>query len=552
METYDVVVLGTGAAGLTAGLAAASSGASVGLFEKSARVGGTTALSGGVVWLPDNKYARQAGISDSRDEALTYLRSLSNGTMREEMIAAFVDGVGELVDWLEEETPVRLKLVARYPDYHPERPGGKPGGGRSLEPELTSLDAIGEWAGSLAGQPRRLYIGEIPSGGGTGVIPDDVFAGRKARNLEGLGRGLVAGLLQGCLEREIVPEVGARAAGLLVESGRVAGVHIERPEGGPRTVRARNAVVLATGGFEWDADLARTFLRGPIDHPPGVSANTGDGLKMAMKIGVQLGNMREAWWVPVIAPPGAVSPGGGQLAVLLLRERTLPGTIMVNRTGRRFTNEAASYNALGPAFHAFEVSQFRYANIPAWLILDGQCVTKYGCFGTKPGGNAPGWMTRARSLTALADALGLPGSELTATVARWNDQVRRGHDGDFGRGQSIYDGWCGDQTHYGTPQATLGEISSPPFYAVRVYPSVLGTKGGPQTNPDGQVLDLNGELIAGLFAVGNVMAAPTGMAYGGAGGTLGPAMVFGYRAGRHAAMPVPAQRLSIADSTSSR
>ncbi len=158
-EHYDVVVLGSGAAGLTAALAAAHSGARVALFEKSELVGGTTALSGGVIWLPDNPVARAEGVEDSREDALTYLRSLSNDTMREEMLEAFVDTVDELVDWLETKTPVRLKLVAHYPDYHLEHPGGHPAGGRSLESHLVSTDPIGEWMDRLAGEPRRMLIG---------------------------------------------------------------------------------------------------------------------------------------------------------------------------------------------------------------------------------------------------------------------------------------------------------------------------------------------------------------------------------------------------------
>ena len=534
VATYDVVVLGTGASGLTAALAAASEGATVGLFEKTDRVGGTTALSGGVVWLPDNRYAADAGVEDSRDKALTYLRSLSNGTMRPEMVEAFVDGVDDLLDWLD-KTPLRLRLVPRYPDYHPEHPGGLPGGGRSLEPELTSTDPLGPWAERLEGDgPRRFLIGDIPSGGGTGVIPQDVMAEREAGHFEGLGRGLVAGLLQGCLEAGIEPRLQMRARDLVVEDGRVAGVRFDTPDGSVE-VRARRAVVLATGGFEWDPDLVSGFLRGPIHHPPTSRANTGDGLRMAMAQGASLGTMPYAWWVPVVAPAGKTNPDGTQASSLLLRERTLPGTIMVNRQGKRFANEAANYNALGAALHEFDVTQFRFANIPAWLILDGACVREYGCFGVAPGQEPPTWLVRAETLEALATAIDVPAGSLTATVAHWNEQVVRGRDEVFHRGESMYDGWCGDQRHYGTPQATLGTVSEGPFYAASVHASTLGTKGGPLTSTEGAVLDLRGEPVPGLFAAGNVMAAPTGMVYGGAGGTLGPAMVFGQKAGRAAA-----------------
>jgi succinate dehydrogenase/fumarate reductase flavoprotein subunit len=532
-DTYDVVVLGTGAAGLTAALAAASDGASVGLFEKSGAVGGTTALSGGIVWLPANRLAAEAGVTDSRDDALRYLDSLSNGSMRPEMVTAFVDGVAPLLDWLEAETPLQLRLVAGYPDYHPEHPGGLPDGGRSLEPELFGTDVLGAWAGRLVGGARRFYIGDIPSGGGSGVLPEAVLRERSERNLEGLGRGLVGALLSGCLDRGIEPQLQHRAVELRSEAGRVRGVRFETPSG-PREVTA-GAVVLATGGFEWDAGLVRDFLRGPVECPPGVATNTGDGLTMAMGVGARLGGMPYAWWVPVVTPPGRLRFDGEQEAVLLLRERTLPGTIMVNRTGRRFANEAANYNALGAAFHAFDVTRFRYANLPAWLVLDRRCVEQYGVFGAGPGQAPPDWLVRADSLAELAAAIDVPADALERTVERWNDSVHRGQDDEFGRGESVYDGWCGDRAHYRTPQATLGTVAEPPFFATRVHASTLGTKGGPATTPDGQVLGVGGGPIDGLYAAGNVMAAPTGMVYGGAGGTLGPAMVFALRAGRHAA-----------------
>ncbi|KUP97249.1 FAD-dependent oxidoreductase [Thermobifida cellulosilytica] len=531
MSEYDVVVLGTGAAGLTAALAAASEGASVGLFEKADRVGGTTALSGGIVWLPANRHAAAAGVDDSREKALTYLESLSNGSMLPEMVEAFVDNVDPTLEWLERETPLRLLVVPRYPDYHPEHPGGLPGGGRSLEPALFDTRGLGPWQDRIVGLPRRLRISEIPSGGGSGVIPPEVMRQRTEASQEGLGRALVAALLQGCLDRGVAPRTGMRAVELVVEHGRVAGVRFES-ESGPQEVRARRGVVIATGGFEHDPELVRDLVHGPLLHPPGVPSNTGDGLRMAMRVGARLGAVHEAWWVPVVLVPG---PDGTAAPTLLLRERTLPGTLMVNARGRRFANEAANYNALGAAFRTFDSASFSYANVPAWLVLDDACVQRYGVFGTAPGRGAPDWVTRADTLDGLAERIGVPADALAATVARFNDHARAGHDPDFGRGASIYDGWCGDQTHYGTPQATLGPLATGPFYAVPVHPSALGTKGGPRTTPDGQVLGVDGAPVAGLYAAGNAMAAPTGMAYGGAGGTLGPAMVFARLAGRHAA-----------------
>lgn len=527
-EAYDVVVLGTGAAGLTAALAAATSGARVAVFEKGDRIGGTTALSSAVVWLPDNRYAREAGVDDSREEAMAYLDALSHGMILPELQAAFVDTVDELTEWLETKTPAHFQLVAGFPDYHPEHPGGKPGGGRSIEPRLFSFAEIPEWVDRIVGTPRRMNVGDTPIGGGTGVMAPDVLADREDRLVEGLGRALVGSLLAGLLQQDVEPVTGARAEHLIVEDGRVVGVAFE--DG--REVRSRS-VVLATGGFEYDADLVRDFLRGPVRAPAGVPTNTGDGLRMAMRVGARLGNMREAWWVPVMQLPGERADGGNNV-YLINRERTLPRSIIVNDSGERFTNEAANYNALGGAFHAFDPTGFRYLNQPCWLVFDEGFVRRYGCFGNAPGSPVPDFVPRSNSLAGLAADVGIPADAFQTTVARWNELVAAGHDDDFRRGDSAYDGFCGDRAQYPGHGATLGPLDRAPFYAVELIPSTLGTKGGPRTDADGRVLDVDGHEIRGLFAAGNVMAGPTGMVYGGAGGTLGPAMVFGYRAGRAA------------------
>lgn len=531
MNQFDVVVLGTGAAGLCAALAAADAGASVGLFEKADKVGGTTALASAVVWIPNNKYAAAAGVADSRQDALDYLTSLSHGLILPELATALVDTGPELVEWLETSTPLQLRLVPGFPDYHPEHPGGKPRGGRSLEPELFSFDRLEGWGERMIGVTRPMRVTETPIGGGTGVLAPDVLAERSAKQIEGLGRAMVGALLRGCLDHGVVPQVEHRAVELLMEDGAVRGVRFETPDG--RRDVATRAVVLATGGFESDAALVRDFLRGPIRYPAGVPTNTGDGLRMSMRIGAMLGNMREAWWVPVAALPRE-RPEDPQPVLLILRERTLPRSIMVNGSGRRFTNEAANYNALGGAFHQFDPTSFSYQNQPCWLVFDQGFVDAYGGFGAAAGGPVPEWVLRAGDLGTLAKAIDVPAAALAATVQRWNALVAAGHDDDFNRGDSAYDGWCGDRSRYPGTAATLGPLDKGPFYAVELFSSTLGTKGGPRTDVDGAVLDVDGQVIPGLFAAGNVMAGPTGMVYGGAGGTLGPALVFGYRAGRAA------------------
>ena len=330
-ETYDVVVLGSGAAGLTAALAAAVEGASVALFEKADKLGGTTALSGGTIWIPNNQPAREAGIEDSAEAGTEYMESLSLGMILPALLDALIAGGPKFVEFAKQHADLRFELVHGYPDYHPERPGGLPGGGRSIEVNLVSFAELGEWAERVAGAPQRLQIREMPLGGGTGVLPDDVAAAREEAQLEGLGRGLVGGLLKACLAHGVVVSTGTRATRLIADDGAVTGIELDGADG-PVRVHC-GAVVLATGGFEFDGELVRDFLRGPLTRGIGAATNTGDGLRMAMRVGAQLGNMREAWWAPVVTLPGLRADGAPN-GLLTSRERALPGSIMVNGYGR--------------------------------------------------------------------------------------------------------------------------------------------------------------------------------------------------------------------------
>lgn len=530
----DIIVLGSGLAGLTAALAATVDGAKVSVYEKADLLGGTTTLSAGVIWIPNNQLAIEAGIDDSRDKALQYLESLSNGKMLPELTAALVDGGPRFLDFLERNSRLRLQLVHGYPDYNPEHPGGLARGGRSVEAELVSFEGLGEWTDRIGGDVRRMLCREIPMGGGTGVLPADVLAERTTANLEGLGRGLIGGLLRACLERGVQIHTGARAIGLVEDKGEVSGVEIAGSDG----VLAHSArgVILATGGFEHDPALVRDFLRGPLTHPIGVPSDVGDGLKMAMKIGAQLGNMSEAWWSPVVNFPGR-RRDGGENALLSARERALPGCIMVNRRAVRFCNEAANYNSLGGAFHRLDESTLEYSNVPAWMLFDQSTVDRFGVFGYEEGAPVPEWATRAGTIAELALRIGLPADQLTATIDRFNHNARAGIDPDFSRGMSAYDRWPSHFTADGpdSPFASLGPLETGPFYAAEVAISSLGTKGGPRTDVDGRVLNVDGNVIRGLYAAGNVMASPAGMAYGGAGATLAVAGIWGMLAGRAAA-----------------
>lgn len=527
---HDVVILGTGAAGLTAAITAADHGASVGLYEKGEVVGGTTGLSGGIVWVPNNHLMAEAGIADSRGDALAYLSALSNGYIQSDLAAALVDAGPEMIRFIEERTGLRFKIVPGYSDYHPEHPGGKPEGGRSLEAELISWASLGPWRDRVANNGRMapILLSETPLGGATELPSMQVIGERAAADLYSLGPGLVGGLLAACLERGIEPVCGARAEQLVIESDRVVGVVVNG-----ETVRARRAVVIATGGFEWDTVMAREFLRGPMSHPAGIPTNTGDGQKMAMAVGASMGNMREAWWVPVIDIPGNERYGAKRPS-LVLNERTNPRSLMVNRTGRRFCNEATNYNALGGAFHQFDPVTFEYLNLPCWLIFDHAYKLRYPVAGIPPGADHPDWIVQGSSAAALAAKLGIDGVALAETIERFNGFARQGIDPDFHRGESAYDTFNGDRRLEGV-LATLGPLDEPPYYAVEIHSGSLGTKGGPRTDGEGRVLDQSGRTLPGLFAAGNAMAGVTGMVYGGAGGTLGPAMTFGYLAGRAAA-----------------
>ncbi|MDR3509921.1 MAG: FAD-dependent oxidoreductase [Caulobacteraceae bacterium] len=533
MAQRHVVVLGSGGSGLTAAVAAHDSGARVSVFEKHHQIGGTTAWSGGLVWIPNNHHEQALGVADSREEALTYLMALSNDMIDPSLAEAFLDAGPVMVRYLEDNTPVRFRPIPGFPDYHAEHPGGKPDGGRALDCPLYPFTELGDWADRITRSPYfqdpRISICDTPLGQ---VEPRpfdfEEIARRGEADERGNGQALIGRLMRACLERGIEPRTSCRALELLTEDGRVAGVRIETPEG-EITERA-DAVILATGGFEWNEDFKRAFLRGPMTHPVSIATNTGDGLKMAMKAGAMLGNMREAWWMPVVeVPTEEVSTG----LSLVAGQRSLPRSIMVNRKAQRFVNEATNYNAFGPAFHEQDANAFDYRNLPCWLIFDQGYVDLYGfgMMGGVPGEPPPQWVTRAPTLAALAERIGVEAGALEATVQRWNQQVAAGRDEDFGRGEAAHDIWWGDAARRGGPEATLGPLDRGPYFAVEIKSGALGTKGGPRVDQNANVLDLDGQPIPGLYAAGNVMSSPLGMTYGGPGGTISCALVFGFLAG---------------------
>ncbi|CAO1649541.1 FAD-dependent oxidoreductase [Parasphingorhabdus sp. NYA22] len=531
----DVLIIGAGAAGLTAALAAHESGASVRLIEKQDRLGGTAAISGGVVWLPDHDQMAAQGKEDSVAEALAYFLSLDHGEMDEAVLGAFVTEARQMLTFLTGIDAIKLTMMPDYPDYYEDRPGAKADGGRSLDNELFDFTSLGEWRDRVFenGPSPRMMLRETPLGGGSGVVDPAELQRRNAEDLRGWGQALVGRLLKACLDRSIEPVLGCGGYRLCVENGRVTGAIVECGTA-QETITARNGVILATGGFEWNDALKHAFLRGPLEAPASPPTNRGDGLKMAMAAGAGLGNMTSAWWVPTLAIPEAQWQSGEIRNMPVLIERTLPHGIMVNRDGKRFCNEAANYSALAGAFHAFNPATYDHPNLPAYLIFDSQYRERYPLSSIMPGTPLPEWVAQADSLEQLAAQIGVDATELTATVDRFNELADQLDDQDFGRGKTDYDRFYGDRSREGAG-ATLGSLGKAPYYAVEIRMGALGTNGGAKTNAQAQIVDVNGEPIAGLFGAGNVISAPTGSVYAGAGGTLGPALTFGYIAGRAAA-----------------
>ena len=537
----DVVVLGSGGAAMTAAISAYDFGAKdVVILEKSGMVGGTTAMSGGMLWIPNNPYQVEAGIADSDEDIVAYLDALAPGQLEPDTLGAFMESGPEMIRYFMDKTPVRFHVYTDFPDYQPYIPGAKPDGGRSLDNEAFSFESLGKWAARVnptkMAYPVRGSLMEAING----TLDEATLAEREARDYRGLGQALAGSLFKAVLDRGIPVEFEKRARKLVKDGDRVIGVIAEDANGRDFRARARRGVVIATGGFEWNETLVKTFLRGPLTGLVSVPENEGDGLLMAIEAGAQLGNMQHAFWQQSVLEFQPQHRSAKPNYLLGSDERARPGAILVNRAGKRFVNEAANYNAMGKALHAFDAGTHTYANLPYWLIIDQRYKNKYHTFNSPPGGPIPSFMMQADTLEALADMAGIDPQGLTAAVARFNDLVRNGHDDDFNRGDNTYDNFYmwGDPD-FDPPHRTLGVIDQGPFYAVKMESGALGTSGGPRTNGDAQVLDWDGNPIPGLYAAGNAMAAVLGEAYGGAGGTLGPGMTFGYIAGRHLGTHIP-------------
>jgi 3-oxosteroid 1-dehydrogenase len=539
MDEVDVVVAGSGAAGMTAALTAAHFGLSALVIEKAGSFGGSTARSGGGIWAPGNSVLRAAGVADTPEQARAYLAHVAEGVPAARREALLEYGP-EMLGLVLAKTPVRFAWVPGYADYYPEAPGGL-SAGRSIEPvPLDGRRVLGAELARLArpylpspvaitqAEYRWLSLGRHPRGVRAAVR----VAGRAARarllgqRVLSMGQALAAGLRAGLVASGVPVWLDTPLAGLEVAGGRVTGVRATR-DGEPVLIRARRGVLIATGGFERDEQMRRRYQRAPIgtEWTTGAAGNTGDGIRAGLDLGAATGLMDDAWWGPSIALPGG--------PYFCLAERSLPGCVLVNGAGQRFVNESAPYV---DAVHAmYEGDTPENPHIPAWLIFDQRYRDRYVFAGLPPHRPLPrrwyaaGSVVRADDLAGLARAAGVDADGLVKTVARFNEFAAAGRDEDFGRGDSAYDRYYGDPR---LANPNLAPLARPPFYAVKIVPGDLGTKGGLRTDEQARVLSEDGTVIEGLFAAGNASEAVMGRSYAGAGATIGPAMTFGYIAAR--------------------
>jgi succinate dehydrogenase/fumarate reductase flavoprotein subunit len=503
------------------------------MVERARSVGGTTAMSGGVVWMPANgRDGPTPEIADSTDEAIAYLSAAVGGDVDAELVRAFVCDARRVADDIEERTPIAWEVLEHWPDYRGELPGAK-AGGRSLWPRSLRLKPDVEARVQAAfDQPSPAPEDRVPTEGAgadaNAPANDGVVLRGHVR-----GRALVGGLLSGLLDCGAEIRTGARATDLAVEGGRVVGVVVDG-------ALERGRVVLASGGFQHDVALVDRYLAGPPIVPMGTAGCYGDGLRMVSALDATLGNTSEGWWMPAMHVPGEELEGVTHYRPLH-GERAQPGSIMVDRSGRRFVDEAQNYGAVGRAMRGVDVDSGgttsspetqQYPGAPCWLLFDATYRARYPVGPLEPGAPDPQWLIRAGNLDELALLTDMSSGTLGASVTRFNAGAAIGEDPDFGRGSYPYDRWIGDQR---APHPTLAPLCEAPFYALAVHLGCMGTKGGPRTDDCGRVLSSRGAVISGLYAAGNAAASPFGNTTVAGGATLGPALVFGFRAGEAAA-----------------
>ncbi|MBL1077441.1 3-oxosteroid 1-dehydrogenase [Nocardia sp. 2] len=543
---YDVVVVGSGAAGMTAALTAAHNGLRVVLIEKAAHYGGSTARSGGGVWIPGNKALKAAGRPDDREQARTYLHSIIGDVVPKERIDTYIDRGAEAFDFVLEHSPLQMKWVPGYSDYYPEAPGGL-ADGRSCEPKPFNAKILGDERFNLeppyAKAPLNVVVMQAdfvrlnlikrhPKGimRAMRVGARTYLAKWTGKHILGMGQAIIAAMRKGLMDANVPVLLETPMTKLITdETGRVTGVEAVH-KGETVVFNARYGVVLGSGGFEHNAEMRTKYQRQPIttEWTTGAVANTGDGIIAGMEAGGAVDFMEDAWWGPTIFKGGK--------PWFALAERNLPGTIMVNADGKRFGNESAPYVEAVHTMYGGEYGQGEGPgeNIPAWLVFDQRYRNRYIFAGLQPGQRIPSrWMendyiVKADTLEELAAKIGVPVENLTATVQRFNGFAATGKDEDYGRGNSHYDRYYGDPTV--KPNPCLAALVQGPFYAAKMVPGDLGTKGGLVADTSGRVEREDGTIIDGLYASGNCATPAMGHTYAGPGATIGPAITFAYLA----------------------
>ncbi len=550
-ETYDVVIIGSGAGGMSTAITAKKHGLSVAIIEKEPVFGGTTAFSGGVLWIPMNPHAKAAGIDDDREAAITYMKEETGNFYNADAVEAFIDTGPEMVDFFERETAVKF-VPTLYPDYHPDVPGGVDVGRsilaapfdtsalgenlKRLRPPLATITFMGMMFNSSNADIKHFF-------NATKSLSSFAYVSRRmvkhfgevARHGRGVqvtsGNALAARLAKSVFDLDIPLYTDTPAEELIIEDGRVRGVRVPGA-----TLTARKGVVIATGGFAHDREKLKKayphLARGGEHFSPVPEGNTGDGIRLAEAIGghAPIEFNDTSAWMPVSKVPMGKGTFG---AFPHLLDRYKPGVIAVLKTGRRFTNESESYHDVGAALMRACEGE---AETAAWLICDHPTIRKYGLGYAKPApvplGRyiANGYLHKGATLADLARATGIDAAALEATVTAYNATAEKGEDPEFNRGSTSFNRYLADPAHQ--PNPCVGPIRQGPFYALKIIMGDLGTFDGLRTAVSGQVLRPDGSRIDGLFAVGNDRASIMGGNYPGAGITLGPAMVFGYITGR--------------------
>jgi 3-oxosteroid 1-dehydrogenase len=535
---YDVVVVGSGAGGLTAAVTARARGLTSLVVEKTDRFGGSTSLSGGAIWVPNNLYLEQAGQRDTPQNARAYLDATVGDRVPAERKDAYLARGPEMLRFLHDNTRwVRFAYTPGYSDYYPELPGGK-AEGRSVEPCIVDGRRLGPEFGGLrrAGLPTYGLTMTSADFGKLNMVTRTwkgkrtaVRVGMRAvgalltgRKLLSLGEALVARLRRALAEAGGELWLSSPFRDLVIEDGRVTGVRVHRG-GREIAVRARHGVVLAAGGFSHDQALREKYLPAPTktEWTHAAEGQTGDALRAGLRAGAAIDLMDRVWGAPSVPTPDGPP-------FFLVADRAVPAMVIVDGDGRRYARESLPY-------HEFVDRMYRHGApaMNSWMIVDSRAKSRYIIVGLFPGQKFPkrwhetGAVKTGANPAELAAAIGVPAADLEATIERFNEFARAGKDADFGRGDSAYDNYYGDPT---LPNPNLLPLEKGPFYAVPVVPGDIGTKGGLVTDADARVLREDGSVIEGLYATGNCSAAVTGETYPGPGATIGPAMTFGYAA----------------------